>query len=86
MLLPTDFQGVLIMSTTNSKATLSASLQAKSVRIPNGPDEDSKTAATYEIDGGGESRAEIRTSNAKIQAGYVGDVQAAEESSSCTVM
>ena len=87
VLLPPDFHGTIILATTNSKGSLSAALQAKSVRIPNGPDEKNKSASWYEIDGpGGDGRAELRSTNGKVQAGFVDDAQATEEGGSCSVM
>lgn len=63
-----------MLSTSNSTQFLSPSLQARSVRVPSGPEEKSKSVEWYEINGpNGRSRARLVSTNAKVKAGLVGD-------------
>lgn len=79
VLLPSDFHGVLKLSTSNNKCVLSESLRRRSVRIPCGPEEKRSSAEWYEIGGpNGPSVAEIRSSNSRVGAGLVGDDVAAD--------
>lgn len=89
VLLPEDFHGLVVLGTTNSRLSLSPSLQARSVLVANRPDETDTSAETYEINGpNGDSLACIQSTNGKVRAGFVNDVDATPEKvgKSCCMM
>lgn len=74
VLLPPDFHGLLTFKTSNSQHSLSPSLRARSLRVPCGAEEMDQGVVWYEINGpDGPSRAHLRNSNSRVEAGFAGE-------------